>query len=148
MQSVYKRKRVTSLKQGQCHTLQEARIGMTIQLIVFIVGGRKRCMKRGVPNTLMDLDNRAKIINPQILPTTAVAVQQYRDNGGTISEPCWFGRDPLETNTEMKTIRYESFCSRYSFKSLFCDASNGCSTSFQEALKFLIDVTYRLAHTS
>lgn len=105
-------------------------------------------MKRGVPNVLMDLDNRAKKIDPQLLPSATTAVQQYNSNGGVISGPCCFGTDPLEGNTRMKDIRHETFCSRFSFKSLFCDVSNGCGSSFTSALMFLIDITYRLAHSS
>lgn len=119
-----------------------------IVCVIISIGGRKRGMKRGIPKVLMELDNRAKRINPQFLPSTTVAVQQYGVNGGTISGPCSFGTDPLETNTWKKMIRYQSFCSRYSFKSLFCEVSNGCGSSFSNALKFLIDVTYRLAHSS
>ncbi len=31
-------------------------------------------MKRGIPNVVMDLDNRAKKINPQLLPSARSAV--------------------------------------------------------------------------
>ena len=109
--------------------------------MVFL-GGRKRAMKRGIPNVLMRSDNRAKLIDPQLLPSVKSAVEQYSDHGGTISEPCSFGLDPLESNNEKKNIRYQTFCSRYSFKSLFCDVSNGCGSSFKEALHYFIDVTY------
>lgn len=95
-------------------------------------------MKRGIPNIMMDQDNRAKRINPQLLPSTAIAVQQYTAYGGNISEPCSFGTDPLETNIIKKDIRYQSFC----------EVCNGCSSSYRKALKFLIEITYRLAHSS
>lgn len=111
------------------------------------VGGRKRGMRRGVPDALMRRDNRARPIDIQLLPSTSEAVHQYRINGGTISGPCSFGTDPLENNAWKKDVRFQSFCSKYSFKSLFCDVSNGCGSSFSEALTFLIDVTYRLAHS-
>ncbi len=55
-------------------------------------------MKRGIPNVVMNLDNRAKKINPHLLPSAGSAVQRYQSQGGVISEPCSFGRDPLEIN--------------------------------------------------
>lgn len=102
-------------------------------------------MKRGVPNRLMNLDNRTKKIAPRLLPRTEEAVQLYP---GTISEPCAFGTDPLESSTSKKNIRFESFCSRYSFEILFGEVSNGCGTSFAKASLLLIDITYRLSSTS
>ena len=113
----------------------------------YCIGGRKRRMQRGVPNALMNLDNRSKKIDSQLLPSTRSAVEQYRVRG-TISEPCSFGFDPLENSTVKRNIRYESFCSRYSFSSLFCEVSNGCGSNFKNAFKFLTDITYRLASTS
>ena len=95
-------------------------------------------MRRGIPDVLMSLDNRVKVIDSRLLPSTRSAVEQYSS----------FGRDPLESSNMKKSIRHETFCSQFSFKSLFCDASNGCGSSFRNALKFLIDVTYRLAHSS
>ena len=68
-------------------------------------------------------------------------------NGGRISEPSVFGIDPLQSRDDMKAIRYTSFCSKFSFKSIFCETANGCGDSFRDALLFFIDVTYRLAHT-
>lgn len=101
-------------------------------------------MKRGVPNKLMNLDYRARKVAPTLLPTVEEAVELYP---GNISEPCSFGVDPLESSILKKNIRYESFCSRYSFQSLFSQVSNGCGSSFAKALIFLIDITYRLSCT-
>lgn len=105
-------------------------------------------MKRGIPNNVMNLDNRVKTIDPQLLPSARVAVEQYITSGGTISEPCSFGIDPLEDDEVKKNLRVETFCSRYSFMSLFCEVSNGCGSSFSDSLKFLIDITYRLGHST
>lgn len=120
---------------------------LSIAAIFITIGGRKRGMRRGVPNVLMELDNRTRKIHPQLLPSTTTAIQQYSLNGGTISNPCWFGVDPLQNNHTKMMIRHEAFSPRYSFKSLFCDVSSGCGSSFSGALKFLIDVTFRLANS-
>lgn len=106
------------------------------------LGGRKRGMKRGIPNRMMNLDNRTRKINPSLLPSTKEAVQLYP---GHISEPCSFGMDPLEESVLKKDIRFESFCSRYSFETLFSEVCNGSTSSFSKALLFLIDTTYRLS---
>ena len=106
-------------------------------------------MKRGVPDVLMNRDNRTKKINLRLLPSTDDAVQQYcASTGGTISESLSFGTDPLEGDPIKSMIRYDTFCARFSFQSIFCEASNGCSSSFRGALNLLIDVSYRLAHSS
>lgn len=101
-------------------------------------------MKRGIPNRLMDFDNRAKKIDPALLPSAPEAVAYYP---GNISEPCGYGVDPLESDTSKQSIRYESFCAVYSFQLLFSEVSNGYGTTFAQALLFLIDVTYRLSMT-
>ena len=104
-------------------------------------------MKRGIPNKLMDADNRTRKVHPSLVPTTEEAVERYRLSGGRISDPCFFGTDPLETNEELKTVRYEAFSSKFSFEFLFCEVTNGCGSSFHNALLFLIDITYRLSHS-
>lgn len=96
----------------------------------------------------MRSDNRSKQIDAQLLPSVRSAIEQYNARGGRISEPCSFGSDPLESNDAKKAIRFDTFSSRYSFKLLFCDVSNGCGSSFKEALNYYIDITYRLAHTT
>ena len=118
-------------------------------MFLFYIGGHKRSIKRGIPNVMMNVNNRAKKIDSRLLPSTDVAIQQYAAvTSGTISEPCSFGTDPLETFSDKKAIRYQSFSSHYSFQTLFFEVSNGCGSSFCSALKYLIDVTYRLAHSS
>ncbi len=101
-------------------------------------------MKRGIPNRLMNLDNRTRKIDPALLPSASEAVERYP---GKISEPCGYGVDPLESNVSKQSIRYESFCAHYSFQLLFSEVSNGCGTSFAQALLFLIDITYRLSRS-
>ena len=101
-------------------------------------------MKRGVPNRLMASDNRARKINMRLLPSTVEALEWYP---GNISDPLGFGSDPLEFDDLKRQIRYESFCSRYSFQLLFSEVSNGRGTTFENALLFFIDISYRLSST-
>ena len=119
-----------------------------MQVVTFqFLGGRKRKMRRGIPNVLMELDNRARKICPLLFPSTTMAISQYNMNGSTISDPCYFGTDPLQNYEAKMTIRREVFDSRYTFNSLFSDISCCCGSSFSSALTFLIDVTFRLAHS-
>lgn len=104
-------------------------------------------MKRGIPNRLMNVDNRTRQIHPSLVPSTEEAVRQYELTGGRISSPSFFGADPLELNNELKVIRSESFTSKFSYESLFYEVSNGCGDSFRKALLFFIDVTHRLSHS-
>ena len=97
---------------------------------------------------MMNSDSRSKKVNSQLVQSTRAAIEEYSAHGGCITELCVFGRDPLEGDNDKRSIRYETFCSRYEFKSLFCEVSNGCGSSFRNALKFLIDISYRLAHSS
>lgn len=99
-------------------------------------------MKRGIPNRMMNLDNRTRKIDLSLLPETDEAVQLYP---GIISPPCNFGVDPLHSDDSKKNIRLEVFCSRYSFELLFSEVSNGSIFSFVHALLFFIDTTYRLS---
>ena len=79
-------------------------------------------MKRGIPNRMMNLDNRTRKIDLSLLPESDEAVQLYP---GIISPPCNFGVDPLHSDDSKKNIRLEVFCSRYSFELLFSEVSNG-----------------------
>lgn len=105
-------------------------------------------MKRGVPNTLMNQDNRTKRIDLRLLPSVQEAVSRYTSAGGCLAGPCQFGTDPLELCPMKKGIRFQSFCSKFNFKALFCDVSNDCGSSFSNAFKYFADITYRLSHSS
>jgi len=42
---------------------------------------------RGVPNQLMLKNNKARMIDPRVIPTSDQAVQLYEQNGGRLTEP-------------------------------------------------------------
>lgn len=116
-----------------------------IDPLIFL-GSRGR--KRGIPDQLMNKDNRAKKISPSLLPQTSIAVQMYRNDGGSISEPTIFGVDPLASDVRKQSIRLQAFLSSYSFEKLFYEVSNDYGHNFKKALKFFIDITYRLSVTT
>lgn len=103
-------------------------------------------MARGVPTILMGRDNRAQRLPPSMLPSVEQAVQMYRDNVGTLTDPTLFGIDPLADNSEKKQIRERAFISSYpSYDSIFHDLVNGITAPFRKALLFYLDVTKRLS---
>ena len=107
-------------------------------LKVYLAALRKHGMRRGIPNRLMNVDNRARRIDSSLMPTVEEAVNQYQLTGGRISEPCSFGTDPLEFNNILKEIRYKAFISKFSFQNLFCHVSNGCGESLVMHYSFLL----------
>lgn len=93
----------------------------------------------------MNKDNRAKKVAPSLLPQTSIAVQMYTNNGGSLSEPTIFGVDPLASDYRKQSLRLQSFSSSYSFEKIFYEVSNGSGITFTKALKYFIDITYRLS---
>ena len=89
-------------------------------------------------------NSRVKVINPSLLPSVMDAVQEYQQAGGHLRDPHQVGMDPL--SPAKQKIRKQAFSERYtSFQAIFSALVNGDSTMFRNALRFYIDVTYRLS---
>ena len=96
----------------------------------------------------MGRDNRAMQLPLTMLPPVEQAVQLYRDNVGTLTDPTSFGIDPLAENSEKKQIRERAFTSSYPcYDRIFHDLVNGITAPFRNALLFYIDVTKRLGRS-
>ena len=103
-------------------------------------------MKAHVPVQLMRRNSKAKILDNGILPGPDDAVRQYRLNGGSITDPEQSIRDPLCTDTVKMNIHFQSFKKRYpSFDHIFHSVVNGNKTFFIDALKYFINITFRLS---
>ena len=103
-------------------------------------------MPRGIPNQLMQQDNRTVTVDASILPPTTAAVQLYHQNGGRLTDPEPFGKDPLSSDTAKAALRESAFNEKYpSFSPIFSQLVNGDSKLFEAALKFYVDITYRLS---
>lgn len=110
--------------------------------------GRKRGMPRGVPDILMQQNNKTKKIPPHMLPALDQATEAYRNNSGTLTDPAPYGCDPLEQDADKKRIRVQAFHDRFpSFEDILHNLVNGHSTVFKQALLFYMDVTHRLSHS-
>ena len=103
-------------------------------------------MPRGIPDSLMVRDNRAKRIDVNILPPPDEAVRMYVNDGGTLTDSGPFGTDPIADYPDKVRIRETSFFERYpSFSDLFHELVNGNPVRFKEALLFHVDITKRLS---
>ena len=106
-------------------------------ITLYHVLGRRAGTTAHVPNVRMNIDNRAKKIDTQLLPTTSRAVQIYEQNGGRINEMTEFGHNPIANNATKCAMRMQAFTEKYSsFDHIFSNLVNGNSTPFKNALKF------------
>ena len=83
-------------------------------ITIYDVLGRRGGITAHVPNVRMNIDNRSKKIDTQLLPTSSRAVQIYEPNGGRISEMTEFGHDPIANNATKCAIRMQAFTEKYS----------------------------------
>lgn len=103
-------------------------------------------MHAHIPERLMRNNNRAKKISPHFLPQPQEAANDYRLNGGTITDPDQNITDPLCNTSDKIEIRHQSFTNRYpSFDIIFQNLVNSESSMFKNGLKFFIDITFRLS---
>ena len=107
-------------------------------------------MATHIPNRVMalHLDQLPKL-NPSLLPDTTAAIAMYNQEGGNISDGAQFGSDPLTGDANKMSIRHQAFTERYSsFEDIFHQLVNSNNNLFKEALKFYLDVTYRLSKST
>ena len=102
--------------------------------------GRRGVDSAHIPNVRMSSNNRARKINPHLLPA---AVQFYEERGGRLREVSEFGRDPIANNTDKYRNRMQAFTEKYPY--IFSSLVNGNTVPFKNALKFYISITYRLS---
>lgn len=80
------------------------------------------------------------------MPQPQQAADEYRSNGGRLTDPDHIIKDPLFNDAAKIEIRLHTFVKRYpSFDTIFHNLVNGNNVMFKDALKFFIDVTFRLA---
>ena len=73
--------------------------------ILYSCSGRKNGMPRGIPDSLMMRDNRAKRIDVNILPSPDEAVHMYVADGGTLTDSGPFGTDPITEYERLPNTR-------------------------------------------
>ena len=101
--------------------------------------------QHGVPIISMRNNNKARPTGPSVVPSVTDAVHMYQQmGGGHLQDPHQVRRDPLcPAKQELCKV---AFCGSYpSFETIFSSLVNGDTTMFRNALKFFIDVTFRLS---
>ena len=105
-------------------------------------------MPAHIPVQVMRVNNKASVINPDLILHPQQAIDQYRLKGGSITDPEQHIQDPLFDDPSKMDIRLVSFNKRFpSIDAIFHGVVNGNATMFIDALKFFIDVTFRLSHS-
>ena len=112
----------------------------------YIHVGHREGSPRGIPNDLHRQDNRAKQIEPALLPTSSSAVTSYESGGGHITAPRPHGLDPLADDGVKQSMREQAFFRKFSFESIFDSIANGNGAPFEDAFMFYVDVSYRMSH--
>ena len=99
----------------------------------------------GIPNNLQRQRPGTTFIHPLELPSTAEAVEQYRQQGGRLTDPHPFVADPLaEDNTRIqgRHSRYSRDCPQgYDYPYLFSSLVNGNSSVFISAVTTYASIT-------
>ena len=107
-------------------------------------------MATHIPNRVMASQlHQFPRINPGSLPDRTAAVMMYNQEGGNLSDGAQCGRDPLCGDANKMSIRHQAFTERYpSFEDLFYQLVNSNDIPFKDALRFYLDVTYRLSKST
>ena len=101
-----------------------------------------------VPVIEMSVNNKVTKLHHAVIPPYQQAVDEYRQNGGQLTDPDGRCVDPLIENQGKINIREHSFSQRFPhLDSIFHTLVNQDPRLFREATKFYIDVTYRLQNS-
>ena len=102
---------------------------------------------RGIPNLLQSHRNGTTAIHPHEVPSTQQATDDYRQQGGTLSDPKTFGSDPLAANALLCNQRDEVFSERIgtTFSEIFNQVLIGNTVPFEQAILNYILITEELS---
>ncbi len=90
-------------------------------------------------------NNHAATIDPSVVPDTLAGVSLYEREGGHLTMPSVYGRDPLSDSPGLLAQRKALMESNLpSPEQLFSWTVNGSYQPFGDSLKYMIDVTNRL----
>ena len=102
---------------------------------------------RGIPNLLQSHQNGTISIHSSEIPTAEEAAAAFRQQGGHLSDPRPYGRDPLEGDDALTQQREEIFEERIgsSFSDVFGNLLAGNSDLFERAVLQYVLVTEELS---
>ena len=101
---------------------------------------------RGIPNLLKSHCNGTTVIRPHEIPSTQQATDDYRQQGGTLSDPEPFGYDPLANDATLRDQRDVVFSERIrtTFPDIFHQLLIGNTVPLEEAILMYISITEEL----
>ena len=105
---------------------------------IFIITGPHQ----GIPNVLMQENNRVAQVDPSRLPSAMAAVEMYEahDRRLTLFSP--YGHDPLADDATAMAQREEKFHERFpDFAPFFYSIVNGNHSMFREGLLHFIQIS-------
>ncbi|XP_032228384.2 uncharacterized protein LOC116611877 [Nematostella vectensis] len=90
--------------------------------------------------------NQVKILHPSIIPSVEEAIRMYRQAGGSITEDCSFGVDPLlNHNVHLQRRNARFFQNNPSFHCIFQNIVNGDGSLMESAILSYLDLTKTLS---
>ena len=102
---------------------------------------------RGIPNLLQSRCNRTTAMHQHEIPSAEQAADDYRQQGGNLSDPHSDGSDPMEANELLFHRRNELFAERLhsSFLDIFSSLLVGNKAPFEAAIMQYISITEELS---
>ena len=103
---------------------------------------------RGVPNRLQDQQYNTSMIHHAEVPDGDSAVQQYRQQGGQITDPSSFGSDPIGDDMSLVRDREERWLRECGMgvSDIFSQLVSGSSVPLESAILSFIWITNELAN--
>ena len=102
---------------------------------------------RGIPNLLQSRCNTTTAMHQHEIPSAEQAADDYKQQGGNLSDPHSYGFDPLEANELLFHRRNELFAERVhsSFPDIFSSLLVGNKAPFEAAIMQYISITKELS---
>ena len=101
--------------------------------------------RKGIPNSLA-LNSHTNPIQLSEIPTAVAAVSEYRQQGGSITDPSEFGEDPLRNDDALARQREQLWLSRCdtTIADIYTDLMVGDSQPLQDSIIKFIEITQEL----
>ena len=99
-----------------------------------------------IPNVVAERTSRVRSVDVTLIPNVDEAVQMYTDAGGTITQECSFGIDPLAAHQNLKNRREAHFSQMIgSFTGVYNNVISGDGSLLQSAILLFFNTTTELA---
>jgi len=96
----------------------------------------------------MRTNKKIEPVDEANIPSASQAVSEYRLSGGRITDPDSNCCDPLHNDVSKQTIREQAFSQQFpSMETIFHSVVNNNDEVFRQAIKFYIDITFRLLNS-